>query len=352
MRVLLPILLVACGDSGPEGLLDVATNGPTSAAVDGSGGLWAWGRIGALVDGVALETSMEPVRLDGFRDGEELCFGQGFGVLRLFDGAMVAWDFADPQEPYVVQGLVDAKALACGEYQVLAIDGAGTPWVLAAAGTSNALGARFEVEGFPPLVSGDCGDTHCAFIDEDGAIWTWGGNDRGQLGTGTTTLLSDPYLTPLTTGATAVVAGGGHTLAIANDEVWGWGRNEMGQLGMSDTDDRLAPTRIGALAGVTHVAAGRAHSLARFSDRTVAGMGANDRGQLGAGSITTEPVSFPSLVAGLDDATSLWGAGDNGLADSGASGFVGWGANDSFQLGTNSFTESGAVQTIGPVAGE
>lgn len=349
MRALLPILLVACGDPGPEGLLDVATSGATSAVVDAGGGVWAWGRVGALVDGVAVETSTEPVRLDGFRDGAELCFGQGFGVLRLFDGAMVAWDFADPQEPYVVQGLVDAKALACGDYQVLAIDDAGAAWVLAAAGTSNALGARFTLEGFPPLSAGDCGDTHCAFIDEDGSIWTWGGNDRGQLGTGTTTALTAPFLTPLTTGATSVSVGGGHTLAIANDEVWGWGRNEMGQLGMSDADDRLAPTRIGALAGVTHVAAGTAHSLARFADRTVAAMGANERGQLGAGAITTEPVTFPGLVAGLDDATAVWAGGDNGLADSGASGFVGWGANESSQLGTDSFTESAAVQIIGPV---
>lgn len=352
MRHLTVLLLIACGgDNGPEGILDVATSGPTSAVVDAAGNLWAWGQVDAFVNDTAVEDSPTPVMLDGFRDGEELCFGPTYGLLRLFDGAITVWTFGEAEEPYGVQSLVTSLALACGAYATVAIDGDGVPWLLSAAGTSNAVDARVAIEGFPALVDGACGDTHCAFIDEDGGIWTWGDNDAGQLGTGTDTARAEPFQTPLTLGAERVVVGGAHTLAIANDEVWVWGRNDQGQLGLGDLDNRLAPTRLDAVSGVTHVAAGRAHSLVRFSDRTVGAMGANDLGQLGTGALSTDPAIFPGYVTSLEDANAVWAAGDNALADT-ARGFVAWGDNSNAQLGTESFSESGVPQVIGPVGGE
>ncbi|TNE89809.1 MAG: hypothetical protein EP330_10395 [Deltaproteobacteria bacterium] len=347
--VLLASLLVACGKGGPEGVRDVATNGTTVAVVDSEGFVWAWGLVSGMVGGQAVVDSPTPVKLDGFRDGEQLCLGNDFGLLRAYDGSMVVWDLLEPGEPYLVQSLVNTRGVACGGFGLYAIDELGVPWVLSAAGTSNAVDARITVEGFPPLVEGDCGDTSCAFVDENGALWTYGDNDRGQLGSGTTTDLSDPVLTPLTSGVEAVSVGGGHVLALANDELWGWGANDMGQLGLSDLDDRPSPERITSLAGVTHIGAGRAHSLARFSDRTVAAMGANNRGQLGDGTLGDAAVLYPQLVIGLTDATSVWAEGDLGLATSSFDGFVAWGDNAHGQLGTSSYTESGVVHVIGPV---
>lgn len=349
MRVLPLLLLLACGgNAGPEGLLDVATSGQTTAVVDEAGNLWAWGQVDAFVNEGPVDDSSFPVVLDGFRDGAEICFGTDHGLLRLTDGAITVWTFGTPEEPYGVPSLTGTLALACGAHAMVAIDSAGTPWILSAAGTSNAVDARITIDGFPPLVDGACGDTHCAFIDENGGIWTWGDNDHGQLGTGTDTARDEPYQTPITNGATQVVVGGGHTLAIANDEIWVWGRNDDGQLGLSDLEDRLAPTRQDVVGGVTHIAAGRAHSLVRFSDRTIGAMGANDRGQLGNGVLSTDPTFFPGLVTGVEDANAVWAGADNSLADT-ARGFAGWGDNTSSQLGTSSFGESGVVQVIGPV---
>jgi alpha-tubulin suppressor-like RCC1 family protein len=349
MRGAVLLLLAACGgNSGPEGLLDVATSGQSSAVVDSNGTVWAWGRVDAFADGVAIEDSTVPVHLDGFRDGEELCLGPTHGLLRLIDGAISVWTFDTPDEPYLVQSLFGATALACSSYTMVAIDDAGVPWILSAAGTSNAVDARITIDGLPPVVSGACGESHCAFIDDSGGLWTWGDNDHGQLGSGTTTAIATPYATPLTSGVEAVAVGGGHTVALANDELWGWGQNDSGQLGLADLEDRLAPTRLDALSGVTHIAAGRAHSVIRFSNRTVATMGANDLGQLGTGSISTSPTIFPGYVTSVEDAVAVWAAGDNTLADTGR-GFVGWGDNTAGQLGTDSFGESGAPLVIGPV---
>ncbi|MCO4748402.1 MAG: hypothetical protein KC912_26675 [Proteobacteria bacterium] len=349
MRSAVFVLLVACGgDSGPEGLLDVAVSGTTSAVVDEAGAVWAWGRVDAFVDEVAIEDSTEPVRLDGLRDGEELCLGPTHGLLRLFDGAISVWAFDTPTEPYPVQSLVSARALAFSSLAMVAIDDTGVPWILSAAGTSNAVDARVTIDGLPPITSAACGDTHCAFIDDNSGLWTWGANDHGQLGSGTTTAIEEVYATPLTSGVEAVAVGGGHTLVLANEELWGWGQNDTGQLGLADLDDRLAPTRLDALSGVTHIAAGRAHSVIGFSNRTVATMGANDRGQLGTGVLSTDPTFFPAYVESVEDANAVWASVDGTLADT-ARGFVGWGENANGQLGTSSFTESGVPQVIGPV---
>ena len=343
---------VGCaGNSTPAGNLSVAVGPDTAAVVDSLGQVWGWGRLNTYVGGLPTEDSVTPQQIDGLRDGEELCFGASHALLRVLGGGIVVWSLDELDDPYVVQSLASARALACGAYAMVAIDDAGTAWILSAAGTSNAVDARIAIEGLPPVVSGDCGDSHCAFIDENDALWTWGENDRGQLGTGTTTARSEPYQTPLTSGVERVSVGGAHTVALANGQTWGWGANESGQLAQTVLDDVLAPLRLESVAGVTEVAAGRAHSLFLFSDRNVAAVGANDRGQLGNSVISGDPVTFPAYVIDADDGRDVRAAGDFSLAIT-ARGFLAWGDNGHAQLGTAGFTETGIPQLIGPVPAE
>ena len=88
-------------------------------------------------------------------------------------------------------------------------------------------------------------------------------------------------LMPLTTGWA-------HSLALRSDgTVWSWGWNEYGQLGDGSTTGRLTPVQVSGLSDVTSIAAGVHHSLALRSDGTVWSWGGNGNGQLGDGTTTS-----------------------------------------------------------------
>jgi len=147
------------------------------------------------------------------------------------------------------------------------------------------------------------------FADAD-VLWSWGRNDRGQLGDGSTVGRSLPAYVRGPGGAatfpgvSAAAAGPeGHALALrSNGTVWAWGSNDHGKLGDGTTTDRLAPVQVvgpaglGYLLGIVGVAAGAQHSIALRNDGTVLAWGANSFGQLGAGTNTDR--GTPASVRG------------------------------------------------------
>lgn len=79
------------------------------------------------------------------------------------------------------------------------------------------------------------GNSHCLGIKKDGTLWSWGYGNLGALGTGR--FITTNSLTPKQIGSDknwkSVVAGGSHSLALTTDGVlWTWGSNERGQLGI------------------------------------------------------------------------------------------------------------------------
>ena len=143
----------------------------------------------------------------------------------------------------------------------------------------------------------------CAILD-DGSVSCWGGNDRKQLGDGTTTDRNTPTQTSsLGTGRTAVAISSGdyHTCAILDDgTVSCWGRNQRGQLGDGTTTNRNTPTQTSNLgAGRTAVAisSGNYHTCAILDDASVSCWGSNDYGQLG--DVTTTSRYTPAQTSSL-----------------------------------------------------
>ncbi|MBI0063922.1 InlB B-repeat-containing protein [Bifidobacterium sp. W8117] len=87
-------------------------------------------------------------------------------------------------------------------------------------------------------------------VASDGNAYAWGNNKYGQLGQdpAETTAQNTPTKVPLPNGVAAgftytqVAAGGAHTLAIgSNGILYSWGRNDHGQLGDGTTTDRYKP---------------------------------------------------------------------------------------------------------------
>lgn len=97
-----------------------------------------------------------------------------------------------------------------------------------------------------PWSSVSAGATHVLAIREDGTLWAWGGNGHGQLGEGGTCPQSNVPLQLADRGPWALVtAGANHSLAIKKDgTLWSWGQNNYGQLGDGTTTDRSSPKLI------------------------------------------------------------------------------------------------------------
>lgn len=91
-------------------------------------------------------------------------------------------------------------------------------------------------------------DSACA-VTTAGALYCWGRNRFSQLGVGATSSDLDQADEPMRVGAdsdwTQVAVGRESACAIRdNGSLWCWGRNDRGQLGLGDTDDRMSPARL------------------------------------------------------------------------------------------------------------
>jgi alpha-tubulin suppressor-like RCC1 family protein len=98
----------------------------------------------------------------------------------------------------------------------------------------------------------------------------------------------------LGSGFAQVAAGHYRTAAVkADGTLWTWGANEFGALGNGTTGDRRSPDRIGM--GFAKVAVGEFHMTAVKTSRTLWAWGDNGHGQLGDGTLVGQlsPVQIP-----------------------------------------------------------
>ncbi|MGA2138024.1 MAG: hypothetical protein ABSH14_04100 [Verrucomicrobiia bacterium] len=200
------------------------------------------------------------------------------------------------------------------------------------------------------------GGAHTLALRPDNSLWSWGRNQHGQLGDGTSTDRQLPARVVIAgtlpcageppSNVVTLAAGTDFSmLADASGMVWTWGRNDMGQLGDGSNDTRIVASPITGISNVVSVAAGSSHTLALRADGTVWAWGNNQNGtdgygngQLGAGylggaSSTNSPVQ--SLVPAGTVIAAI-AAGDSfSLALDTTGQIWGWGGNESGELGTN-----------------
>lgn len=187
------------------------------------------------------------------------------------------------------------KAVAAGELfsAALGMDGAIYTWGYnefgqLGNGNSNTNGTPASINGAPyglAFSAISCGRSHMLALAADGTVYSWGNNTRGQLGIDSSqTKNAYPYLVSLPKTIIAISAGADHSLALAADgTVYAWGINNFNQLGDGTTTDRRGPVAVNVTAGVSAMAgktiiaisAGTYHSMALASDGTVYTWGAN-----------------------------------------------------------------------------
>jgi alpha-tubulin suppressor-like RCC1 family protein len=143
------------------------------------------------------------------------------------------------------------------------------------------------------------GANHCIGIKLDGTLWTWGANNNGQLGNGTTTDVWSPMKIGTDTNWSKVSTGksSNHNLAIKSDgTLWAWGYNFYGQCGNNSGTDIHAPIQIGTATDWKEVTCGMFFSLAIKNDGSLWGWGTNAFGQLNDAN-TNNAKLIPTLMS-------------------------------------------------------
>ena len=140
-----------------------------------------------------------------------------------------------------------------------------------------------------------------------GELWSWGLNNYGYLGNGTTITSNTPGQVVLPEGyeAESFSVGSYHILAILKDTatddtvLYGWGKDTNLQLaGVTGegNDFTKTPLQISGVPSPTAVAAGEAHSIALDSAGKIWTWGNNMYGQLGNGSQGPFEVAIPTQI--------------------------------------------------------
>ena len=158
-----------------------------------------------------------------------------------------------------------------------------------------------------PACSIQSGYHHTLCLTEDGSLWAWGSNEDGQLGLFTTQIQTCPQEVKISSPVSFIACGSYHSfVSLYSGEVWGSGNNIAGQLGLGDTKNRqeftqleLSNTSYGPLE-FSSISCGSKHSIFLTPEGDVYATGLNARGQLG---VTTPQIPLRSLthVSGLQN---------------------------------------------------
>jgi alpha-tubulin suppressor-like RCC1 family protein len=166
------------------------------------------------------------------------------------------------------------------------------------------------------------GRDHTCGLTTDDRAWCWGSNEALQLGI-STERGPDECNTHACSTHPAPVLGNHRFLQLSvgwlfacgvttDSEIFCWGRNEQRQLGSGDTVSvHPVPVRLAGNRRYLQVAAGGGGGCAITLASEAFCWGANNRGQLGTGTVTTAPSPVPVRVAGSLDWIQLTG----GVAD-------------------------------------
>ena len=195
------------------------------------------------------------------------------------------------------------------------------------------------------------GGDFTAVLKNDGSVWTFGRNNYGQLGDGTTTDRLNPVKVR-NSGITSIAAGLDHLVVVDTaGRAYAVGRNNYGQLGNSSTTDRSTFVQMrqpfGAGAVFVKASAGWYHSLLLDNNGGAWGAGLNSNtssvtaaGTLGVGTTANESelksVKGPEHVgtlASLRGVKDIWGFGLNSVFLMNNGELRGSGANGTSQLG-------------------
>jgi alpha-tubulin suppressor-like RCC1 family protein len=365
-----------------EGIVAVAAGRAHVVALDLEGGVWTWGDNSRFQLGNGDEThapSAVPTRVCAVGDTGAPCTtflqhavaiaaGYLFSAALLDDGTVVTWG----DNSYGQLGNDLATGASSRPVEVCAVGATGP----CSAADGNSLG------GVLALTAG--GGGHALALLDDGAVVGWGHDKNGQVGAGDWDF-QIPVPTPVCNpgdlacaahlgGIAAVDAWSGQSLALGLDgALWSWGSNDQGELGAVSSDEcyggaicSLTPVRVCAsgdspcttpLGDVVSMAAGRRFAMSLDAEGQVRTWGAGAESSLGRGDVDDDPIPGRVCAPGaaspcatfLSSVTGVAAGSFHALALDAGGMLWAWGDNDFGQLGTDTDGVDATVPI--PVAG-
>jgi alpha-tubulin suppressor-like RCC1 family protein len=333
-----------------SGVAAIATGVYNSCAITTSGGLKCWGyNVNGLVgNGSTASPVRTPADVVGLSSGVvAVAIGYPNACALTSGGAVKCWGSTYGSTPTTVSGLISgAVAIGVG-YGVMAAlkdDGSVVTWGDNQYGQGG-NGSRVALGSIPRAASavtekvvalGVGYYTSCA-ITEKGSPQCWGNNYHGQLGDGTSVeRLAPAAVTDLPASGVAEVALGDDfgCARMTSGAVKCWGANAYGQVGDGSTTLRArAVDAAGLTAGVAGLAMSRSAAFARRADGSTVTWGSG----------VTTPTPSPALGTGHSQVVT----GDyHQCVLTSAGGVKCVGANNRGQLGNGSLLPSATLVDV------
>nr|XP_019959641.1 PREDICTED: X-linked retinitis pigmentosa GTPase regulator-like isoform X2 [Paralichthys olivaceus] len=142
-------------------------------------------------------------------------------------------DFLDSHGPFKMLAAGSNTSAALTESGKLFMWGDNTEGQIGLGKESHATSPQ-EVSVGQPISWVSCGYYHSALVTVDGDLYTFGERDSGKLGLGTGQLQRHrvpQVVKSIKEPVTQVACGGGHTVALTEDDVYTFGLGQFGQLG-------------------------------------------------------------------------------------------------------------------------
>jgi len=215
---------------------------------------------------------------------------------------------------------------------------------------------QFDLNNNESIISLSLGSYHSSALTSFGRIFTWGSNDYGQLGDGSTiqritpkdvTQFFDLYEDE---SIIKISLGSNYSSALTSlGRLFTWGFNMHGQLGNNSTEQSFIPIDITEFFSLNEVetlvdmSLGTSHSVALTSSGRVFTWGSNQDGELGTGYLDND--FYPLLISTPTEITdkfnlsesetiiSMSAGHDHTLALSSTGRIFSWGSNEFGQLG-------------------
>jgi len=261
--------------------LTIAGGGEHSLAIKTDGTMWGWGNgtDGRVGNGTAFATNNSPVQIGALTTWSKISGGAYHSMAIKTDGTLWTWGFnsqgqlgdgtiTSRSSPVQIGALTNWSKVAGGSQHTLAIKTDGTLWAwgynfLGALGLSNTTkySSPVQVGSLTTWLEIAAGAYYNSFaIKTDGTLWSWGYNNEGQLGNGTTNNENSPIQVGALTTWSQIAGGngsGGYAKAITTSgHLYMWGRNNEGQLGLGNTTNYSSPKQVGSLASWSKITSG------------------------------------------------------------------------------------------------